>query len=95
MSKGIIRFGGINKKHIFPFLLAASEIIYLVFNRYYPVHDENLILTLYSISIGEMLIKFLPIILKIQSYDENLKEKKELTTKKNFALFYTRCFISN
>ena len=60
MSKRIIIFGGINKKHIFPFLLAASEIIYLVFNRYYPVHDENLILTLYSISIGEMLIKFLP-----------------------------------
>ena len=86
MTKGIIRFGGINKKHIFPFLLAASEIIYLVFNRYYPVHDENLILTLYSISIGEMLIKFLPIILKIQSYDENLKEKAELTTKKKFCI---------
>lgn len=33
-----------------------------------------------------MLIKFLPIILKIQFYDENLKEKAELTTKKRFCI---------
>ena len=35
-----------------------------------------------------MLIKFLPIILKIQSYDENLKEKDELTTKKKILHYF-------
>ena len=87
MSKSIIIFGVINKKLLLPFFLAATEIIYLVFNKYYPVHAENLILQIYGLSLAEMSIKFLPCILKITDKEE-LKQKEE-TIKKKRCVHYT------
>ena len=94
MSKSIIIFGVINKKLLLPFFLAATEIIYLVFNKYYPVHAENLILQIYGLSLAEMSIKFLPCILKITDKEE-LKQKEETIKKKMCTLYYIDCIIFN
>ena len=87
MSKSIIIFGAINKKLLLPFFLAATEIIYLVFNKYYPVHAENLILQIYGLSLAEMSIKFLPCILKITDKEE-LKQKEETIKKKDVFIIF-------
>ena len=80
MSKSFIKFGSINKKLLLPFLLAASNIAYIIFNKYYPVKEVNLILHVYSMAFGEMSIKLFPYILKISDKDI-VKRNKQLTTK--------------
>ena len=87
MSKSFINFGSINKKFLLPFLLAASNIAYIIFNKYYPVKEVNLILHVYSMAFGEMSIKLLPYILKISDKDV-VKRNKQLTTKRK-CLHYT------
>ena len=87
MSKSFIKFGSINKKLLLPFLLAASNIAYIIFNKYYPVKEVNLILHVYSMAFGEMSIKLFPYILKISDKDV-VKRNKQLTTKRK-CLHYT------
>ena len=87
MSKSFIKFGSINKKFLLPFLLAVSEVAYIIFNKYYPVKDVNLILHVYSMAFGEMSIKLLPYILKISDNDI-IQRNKRLTTKRK-CLHYT------
>ena len=81
MSKSFIKFGSINKKFLLPFLLAISEVAYIIFNKYYPVKDVNSILHAYSMAFGEMSIKLLPYILKISDNDI-IQRNKRLTTKR-------------
>ena len=82
MSKCYIKFGSINNKLFLPFLLAVSEIAYILFNKYYPVHEVNLILHVYSMAFGEMSIKFLPCILKISDKGESAI-KRQIIKKKS------------
>ena len=87
MSKCFITFGTINKKLLLPFLLAVTEIIYIVFNKYYPYPQENLILQVYGMTLAEMSIKILPYILKIKDAEES--KQKEQLIKKRKCLHYT------
>ena len=86
MSKKFIIFGVINKRFLLPFFLALSEIIYILFNKFYPITQTNLILQTYSMATAEMSIKLLPCILKIEN-ETNSKEKK--LTFKTKLLHYT------
>ena len=86
-SCNVIIFGSVNKKFLLPFFLAVSEIIYIIFNKYYPVQEDNMILLISSMALAEMSIKLIPFVLKIHSKEEK-KEKEQLITKKKF-IHYT------
>ena len=87
MSKSFIKFGSINTKMFLPFLFSIFEIGYILFNKYYPVKEVNLILHTYSIAFGEMSIKLLPYILKISDKSESVI--KQQVIKKRCFLHYT------
>ena len=75
---------------LLPFFLALFQIIYIVFNKFYPFETVNLILHLYSISFGEMFIKLLPLILKIKSVP---KEKEQLIKRKKWLHYSILTFL--
>ena len=88
MSSCFIKFGIINTKKIFlPFLLAVTEIAYLLFIKYYPVQEVNSILHIYSMALAEMSIKFLPCILKISDKGESVIKRQVI--KKKCCRHYT------
>ena len=65
MSGSIIRFGQINKKILLPIFLAILQMVFIIVNRYFKEEHNNLVFQMYAVSFGQMLIKFLPCILKI------------------------------
>ena len=80
MTKKIIIFGELNKKHILPLSLAIYQIIYKIYNTYYPKGVENSVLETYSIALGMMSILFLPCIFKLKAKEE--QKVKEIHKKK-------------
>ena len=84
-----IIFGRINKKLILPVLLSITQIIFLIFNKYYPKTTYNIIFQLYCLSLGQLMIRFLPCILKIKN-DE--KKGKEIKKRKCLHYFFL-CLI--
>ena len=81
MSKSFIVLGTVNKKLFLPFFLAVFQISYIIFNKYYPVSVDNIVIQMISIALGEMSVKFLPCILKIGNKDK-LKEKEYVSIKR-------------
>ena len=75
MVKKIIILGELNKKHFLPLLLAIYQIVNKINNRYYPAQAGNIVLTMYSLSLGMMSILFLPCIFKLKA-NEGEKEKE-------------------
>ncbi len=71
MSKSIIIFGGINKKLLLPFFLSLAQIILVIINENYPEKENNLVLQMYMLALGEMSIKLLPLVLKISDKENN------------------------
>ena len=59
MSKSFILCGTLNKRLLLPFLLALTEIIYIIFNKLYPLPVDNLVIQVLSMSLAEMSIKLL------------------------------------
>ena len=76
MSNCIIKFWKINLKFLLPICLAFLQVVFIIINKYYTEEHNNLIFQLLAHSIGEMLIKLLPCILKISLND--IKKKKHL-----------------
>ena len=75
MVKKIIILGELNKKHFLPLFLGIYQIVNKINNRYYPPQAGNIVLTMYSLSLGMMSIKFLPCIFKLK-VKEGEKEKE-------------------
>ena len=81
MSNCIIIFGKFNKKLLLPLILSLAQIILSLINEYYPEKENNIVLQIFTLSLGEMSIKLLPLILKIQIH--NNIDPLALTRKKN------------
>ncbi len=83
MVKFCIKLGELNKKLIVPFLLAVVQIIYSTFDALYPEKGKNPLLELYSISLSNMAVVFIP---KIKFFSPSNIETKEKCkcNKKNF-----------
>ena len=80
MAKRLIIFGPINKKMILPFLLAFTQIIYIIFTEYYPEKKNDTVVHGIVLSLSQMYIKFFPYILKIDNKEKamiNLAVKKK------------------
>ena len=91
MSESIIIFGEINKKLLLPVFLTLGKIILDIFNEYYPEEANNFVLDLYSISLGQIAIIFLPYILHI--HNKNNKSNNDLYKKKKFSHYFLLCFF--
>ena len=96
MSKCIIKFGQINTKFLLPIFLALLQVVFILINRYYEEKHNNLVFQLYAHSIGEMLIKVLPCILKI-SLNNKEKDDSEVIKQKKCKHYSLVCllFIGN
>ena len=84
MTKSPIIFGRINKRILLPFFLSLTQIIHLIFSKYYPENKNDIILQQLSLALGQIIIKFFPCILKIS----NEEQKKEKEIKKRKCLHY-------
>ena len=76
MSKSPIIFGRINKRLLLPVFLSLTQIILQIVNNFYFPENKDIVSSLYSLALGQIIIKFLPCILKISKDDESKKEKE-------------------
>ena len=85
MSKCPIILGAINKKLFLSLFLALGQVAMILIYAFYPKKDNNVVVQLYVLSIGEMLIKTFPYILNFSDIGKiNEKEKgKEQNAHKN------------
>ena len=86
MKECFISLGAINKRLLLPFFLAVLEISYIIFNNYYKAKD-NLVLQTLSMAFGEMSVKLLPCLLKINK--DEFQGKDQLTKRqkiKHYAI---------
>ena len=85
MAKSIIILGQISKILFMPFLLAFTQIIYIIFIGFYPEKENDTVVHGIVLSLSQMYIKLFPLILKIDNKDKINKNMP--TTKKFFRYF--------
>ena len=77
MTKKIILFPNINKKHILPFSIALFQIILMIVNKYYPNDANNGCLEMFSTSLGQILVRVLPCFFNISHSNQEKRHKKK------------------
>jgi len=87
MTKSPIIFGRINKRLLIPVFLSITQIIHLIVNNFYFPEKKDIVSSTYSLAIGQIIIKFLPCILKITKDDE-IKKAKEIKQRKCLNYFF-------
>ena len=87
MAKCPIIFGRINKRLLLPVFLSITQIILLIVNNFYYPENKDIVSSTYSLALGQIIIKFLPCILKI-SNDEEPKKEKEIKQRKCLHYFF-------
>ena len=90
MLKCPIIFGPLNKKLFLPLILCITQIIYIIINEYSLGESNEIILHLFLLSFGEMSIKLLPLLLKINNKSE---EKEKIIKKKKCLHYFLICFL--
>ena len=89
MSKSPIIFGRINKKLLIPVFLSLTQIILQIVNNFYYPDKKDIVSSLYSLALGQIIIRFLPCILKISNDEENKnQQEKEKKKKQKKCLHY-------
>ena len=84
MSKCPFILGTLNKKLFLSLFLAVLQVAMILIYEFYPKKQNNVVVQLFVLSIGEMLIKTFPYILKfsdIEKLNEKEKEKEKKTHK--------------
>ena len=90
MKESIIILGKLNKKFLLPFILALIQIIYNIFNKYYPENNYCGICELYSIVLGKIYVRLFPFILKISNNETNVVKNSK---KKKWLLYFLLFFF--
>ena len=70
MTKKLIILGNLNSKYLLSLGLALGHIIYNIVIYYFPEDKQNMVLDLYSTSLGITFVTFIPYILKIAAIDK-------------------------
>ena len=82
MSGKFIILGELNLKLLLPFFLALIQIIFNIFNRYFPGDRENTVLDFFSTSLGVISVVLIPHIFKFTNIEikndnvSNIHKKK-------------------
>ena len=84
MKKFII-IGELSIRHLLPFSLAAAQIAYNMVSRYVTGDNQNMILDLFSTSLGIMSVVFIPYIFRFANIET--KNEKETGNKKCLHYF--------
>ena len=64
MKGCIFSLGKIDRKNIWPFLFALIQVAIHFINKIFPQDKVNQLIDTYSISLGDMLLVFIPFFLK-------------------------------
>lgn len=83
MAKFPIIFGSLNKKLFLSLFLALGQVALILIYAYYPKQDNNVVVQLYMLSIGEMLIKLFPYVLNFADIEQIKKKEQEEEVKMN------------
>ena len=87
MSKKIFIIGEVSKKTLLPSLSAIANIALTMIIYYFPGDRQNIVLDLYSSSLGMLSVTFIPHIFKFASLDKtNDMERKKKKCKYYFLL---------
>lgn len=89
-SKKIFISGELNKKILIPLFLSLGQVLINIFNEYYPEDSPNFILDLYSISIGQIAIIFLPYLYKIHL---DINKNYIIEKRKKFLNYFLLCLF--
>ena len=89
-SKKIFISGELNKKILIPLFLSLGQVLINIFNEYYPEDSPNFILDLYSISIGQIAIIFLPYLYKIHL---DINKNYIIGKRKKFFHYFLLCLF--
>ena len=85
MSKKLIMLGNLNSKYLLSLGLALGHIVYNIVIYYFPEDKQNMVLDLYSTSLGITLVTFIPYILKIAAID---KQNDKAMQKRNICIIH-------
>ncbi len=97
-----IVFGELSKKLSLPFIFALVQIIFDIFEKYYPEYCEkgskcekqtNTILNTYALGLGQSLVIILPHIKRFSSKNENHEIKSNYSKSKIFCDFFILLLI--
>ena len=88
MVKCIFSLGIINKKLIAPLLTTISYAINALYFKYFPGDDVDQYFYNFGVSIGELIIFFIPYIFKYRNYYKNKNAKKKKCTKNNIFDYF-------
>ena len=81
MTKKLIIVGDLNSKYLLSLFLALGHIVYNLVTFYFPEDRQNMVLDLYSTSLGINFVAFIPYILKIAAID---KQNDKMVQKKKW-----------
>ena len=84
MPKKFIIIGELSKRHLLPFFLAIVQIATNIVNRYLTGGEPNIVLDLFSTSLGITSIVFIPYIFRFA----NIESKNEKETRNKKCLHY-------
>ena len=62
MAKKLIILGDLNSKYLLSLGLALGQIVYNIIINYFPEDKKNMVLDLYSTSLGIICVSFIPYI---------------------------------
>ena len=89
MPKKLIIIGELNIRHLLPFSLALGQIAYNMVSRYITGEDQNMVLDLFSTSLGIMSIIFIPYIFRFANIEsKNVKETRNKKCLHYFLLIF-------
>ena len=88
MVRKLIIIGEVNKKYLLPFLLAIITLVLNMFIRYFPGNKDNVVLDLYSTSLGYLSVIFIPYIFKFTNTNTNHPKIKNIQKKKCLHYFF-------
>ena len=80
MAKKLIILGDLNSKYLLSLGLALGQIVYNIIINYFPEDKKNMVLDLYSTSLGIICVSFIPYILKFAA--KNKQNDKAIQKKK-------------
>ena len=79
-TKKLIILGDLNSKYLLSLGLALGQIVYNIIINYFPEDKKNMVLDLYSTSLGIICVSFIPYILKFAA--KNKQNDKAIQKKK-------------
>jgi len=94
MKKKLIILGDLNSKYLLSLFLAIGHIGYNIFMNYFPGGRQNIVLELYSKSLGDTFVTFIPYILKFSAEDKKNDKIKAIKKWLHYSILVLSYFLN-